>query len=253
MSKTSQILNRFPNQYRYPNNLVLSKDRLTIERQNKTVSHDDDEYDDFDEVNEHVDYGHASHIVNTSSQPRKLTLFCSINREVSEEVIQNLISMSMDNPIQPIEIWINSPGGCLQSALAIYDIFNYVPCPIHTVGIGDCSSAAALLLAAGEPGARSIFPNTRLTLHAPRFGSQGTTNDIEIALSEAREYQSIYSSLLIKHTNITEKYLKSIISGNKDFNFRADKIIDLGIADYIKQPIQSLTTNKPLGFTIGDE
>ena len=88
-----------------------------------------------------------------------------------------LASISKD----PIQMYINSPGGSVSAGLAIYDVMKYISCEIATIGMGMCASMAAVLLCAGEKGKRSALQNAEIMIHQPLGGMQGQAKDMEIA------------------------------------------------------------------------
>src|SRR5262245_45359855 len=116
---------------------------------------------------------------------RILFLGTEINDDVANLVIAQLLFLEADNPGKEIQMYINSPGGSVQSGLAIYDTMHHIASPVATTCVGMAASMGAFLLAAGARGRRSALPNARIMMHQPwSTGTKGSAADIEIAARE---------------------------------------------------------------------
>jgi ATP-dependent Clp protease protease subunit len=116
---------------------------------------------------------------------RILFLGTEINDDVANLIIAQLLFLEADAPGREIQIYINSPGGSVQSGLAIYDTMQHLTSPVATTCVGMAASMGAFLLAAGSPGRRSALPNARIMMHQPwSTGTKGSAADIEIAAKE---------------------------------------------------------------------
>ena len=107
-----------------------------------------------------------------------------INDDVANMIIAQLLFLEADNPGRDIHLYINSPGGGVSSGLAIYDTMQYLRSPVNTICMGLAASMGAFLLAAGAKGKRSALPHSRIMIHQPSGGTQGTAADIEIQAKE---------------------------------------------------------------------
>jgi len=123
-----------------------------------------------------------------------------INDDVANVVIAQLLFLQAENPERDINIYINSPGGSVYAGLAIYDTMQYLTAPITTICMGMAASMGAFLLAAGTKGKRSALPNSRIMIHQPSGGSQGTAADIEIQAREVLYARERLNELLSSHT-----------------------------------------------------
>jgi ATP-dependent Clp protease protease subunit len=123
-----------------------------------------------------------------------------INDDVANLIIAQLLFLEADNPGRDIHLYINSPGGTVSSGLAIYDTMQYLKSPVNTICMGLAASMAAFLLAAGEKGRRSALPHSRLMVHQPSGGTQGTAADIEIQAKEILYLRTQLNGLFSKHT-----------------------------------------------------
>ena len=111
-----------------------------------------------------------------------------INDAVANTVIAQMLYLESKSAKAPISLYINSPGGASQSGLAILDTMNYIKCPVSTICIGLCASAAALLLAGGQKGKRFSLPNAKIMIHQPWGAVQGQVTEIEIYYKEKYNY-----------------------------------------------------------------
>jgi len=107
-----------------------------------------------------------------------------INDSVANVIIAQLLFLQADNPEKDIYIYINSPGGSVYSGLAIYDTMKFLTAPVNTYCMGIAASMGSFLLSAGTKGKRYALPNSRIMLHQPSGGTQGTAADIEIQAKE---------------------------------------------------------------------
>jgi ATP-dependent Clp protease protease subunit len=123
-----------------------------------------------------------------------------INDDVANLVIAQLLFLQADDPERDIFLYINSPGGSVYAGLAIYDTIQYLTAPVNTMCMGMAASMGALLLAAGEKGKRSALPNSRIMIHQPSGGSQGTAADIEIQAQEILYARERLNHILSSHT-----------------------------------------------------
>lgn len=123
-----------------------------------------------------------------------------INDEVANVIIAQLLFLDADNPEKDIYLYVNSPGGYVYPGLAIYDTIQFLRAPVATICVGMAASMGAFLLAAGRKGKRSALPNSRIMIHQPSGGSQGTASDIEIQAREILYARDRINHILAQHT-----------------------------------------------------
>ncbi len=123
-----------------------------------------------------------------------------IEDDVSNIIIAQLLFLEADNPERDIYLYINSPGGIISSALAIYDTMQHIRAPVNTICMGMAASAGSFLLAAGNDGKRAALPNSRIMMHQPSGGAQGSAADIEILAKEILYARQKLNELYAKHT-----------------------------------------------------
>jgi ATP-dependent Clp protease protease subunit len=122
---------------------------------------------------------------------------------MSSLICAQLLFLESENPKKEIAMYINSPGGIVTSALAIYDTMQYIKSPVSTVCMGMAASAGSLILTAGEPGRRVALPNARIMVHQPSGGFQGKVSDIERHAEDIIKTKRRLNEIYVKHTGRT--------------------------------------------------
>jgi ATP-dependent Clp protease protease subunit len=130
---------------------------------------------------------------------RIIFLGTAIDDTVASLVIAQLLFLESEDPDKDVNIYINSPGGSVSSGLAIYDTMQYVRPDVATICIGMAASMGAVLLAGGTKGKRSALPNSRIMIHQPWGGVQGTASDISIQAEEILRTKKKLNEILAMH------------------------------------------------------
>jgi ATP-dependent Clp protease protease subunit len=164
-----------------------------------------------------------------------------INDDVANVVIAQLLFLQAENPDRDINIYINSPGGNVYSGLAIYDTMQYLTAPVATICMGMAASMGAFLLAAGTPGKRSALPNSRIMIHQPSGGSQGTASDIEIQAREVLFARERLNELLAQHTGQSIERIGEDV--DRDRYMCPAEAVDYGLIDRLIEPGTPAATN----------
>jgi ATP-dependent Clp protease protease subunit len=126
-----------------------------------------------------------------------------IDDNVANIIIAQLLFLEAEDPQKDIYLYINSPGGSVYAGLAVYDTMQYLKAPVNTMCMGLAASMGAFLLAAGAKGKRSALPNSRIMIHQPSSGAQGTAADIEIQAKEILYARERLNQLMADHTGQT--------------------------------------------------
>jgi ATP-dependent Clp protease protease subunit len=124
----------------------------------------------------------------------------AIDDNIASLVIAQLLFLESEDPDKDINLYINSPGGNVHSGLAIYDTMQYIRPDVATICIGMAASMGAILLAGGTKGKRSALPNSRIMIHQPWGGTQGTASDISIQAEEILRTKRRLNEILAQHT-----------------------------------------------------
>lgn len=142
----------------------------------------------------------AMDIYSRLLKDRIVMLGTGINDDVSNNIVAQMLFLQSDDPKADVHLYINSPGGSVTAGLAIYDTMQFITCDVATYCIGQCASMGALLLAAGAKGKRNSLPNSRIMIHQPSAGMEGSAEDIMIHASEFKKTKERLNQILLKHT-----------------------------------------------------
>ena len=164
---------------------------------------------------------------------RIIFLGTPIDDDVANIIIAQLLFLEADNSERDIYLYINSPGGVISSALAIYDTMQHIQAPVNTICMGMAASAGSFLLVAGEKEKRSALPNARIMMHQPSGGAQGTAADIEIIAKEILYARQKLNELYAKHTGQTVESIARDM--DRDTFLSAEEAKDYGIIDKVIQ------------------
>jgi ATP-dependent Clp protease protease subunit len=146
---------------------------------------------------------------------RIIFLGTPINDDVANIVIAQLLFLESDNPERDIHVYINSPGGSVSAGLAIYDTIQFLKSPVNTTCMGLAASMGAFLLAAGRAGKRNALPHSRIMIHQPSGGAQGTAADIEVQAKEILYLRAKMNELMSKHTGRPVEQIERDIERDK--------------------------------------
>lgn len=156
-----------------------------------------------------------------------------IDDSVANAIIAQLLFLESANQKEDIKMYINSPGGSVTAALAIYDTMQYVKPDIQTICIGMAASAAALLLSAGKKGKRMVLPNSEVMIHQVLGGASGQASDIDIHARHILKTRDRLNKILVKHTG--QKLGKIEKDTERDYFMSAEEAVKYGIVDKVIQ------------------
>jgi len=162
---------------------------------------------------------------------RIIFLGTPINDDVANMIIAQMLFLEADNPGRDIHLYINSPGGSVSAGLAIYDTMQFLKSPVNTICMGLAASMGAFLLAAGRPGKRSALPHSRIMIHQPSGGAQGTAADIEIQAREIIYLRAKMNELMAKHTGRPLEEIERDV--DRDRFMSADEAKTYGMIDQV--------------------
>lgn len=154
-----------------------------------------------------------------------------ITDQVANVVIAQLLYLDAESKEKDIYMYINSPGGSITAGLAVYDTMQYVSADVVTICVGQCASMATVLLSAGAPGKRFALPHSRIMLHQPWGGVEGTAQDIEIHAKEILRLRRIVNEILAFHTGQPVSKIEQ--DTQRDFFMSAEEALKYGIIDRI--------------------
>ena len=152
---------------------------------------------------------------------------------MSSLICAQLLFLESENPKKEIAIYINSPGGVVTSALAIYDTMQYIKSPVSTLCMGMAASAGSLILTAGEAGRRVALPNSRIMVHQPSGGFQGKVSDIERHAEDIIKTKKRLNEIYVKHTGQPYEVVERTL--DRDHFMSADEAKAWGLVDLVQE------------------
>ena len=153
----------------------------------------------------------------------------AVDDVVANLVIAQMLFLDLEGKNQDISLYINSPGGSVTAGLAIYDTMQFVNCDVATYCIGQAASMAAVLLGAGAKGKRYALPNSRILLHQPWGGTQGSASDISIQAEEIVRLKKRLNEILSVHTGQPLSQIEK--DTDRDFFMGSDEALKYGLVD----------------------
>ena len=154
-----------------------------------------------------------------------------VNEHTANLIVAQLLFLDNESNDKDIFLYINSPGGSVYDALAIYDTMQYVKSDIQTVGIGVQASAAAFLLSSGTKGKRTILPNSTVMIHQPSSGTRGKVTDMEIDLKESLRIKRRLNEIMARNTGQTFKKITEDME--RDYWMTAEDAKKYGVVDKV--------------------
>jgi len=162
---------------------------------------------------------------------RIIFLGTDLDEHTASIVIAQMLFLENENPKKDIKLYINSPGGSVYDALAVYDTMKHIKCDIETVGIGVQASAAAFILSSGTKGKRYLLPHATVMIHQPSAGTKGKVTDMEIDLKEGLRLKNMLNEILAKNTGKKLKTVKE--DAERDYWMSANEAKEYGLVDKV--------------------
>lgn len=173
----------------------------------------------------------AMDIYSRLLRDRIILLGSAINDDVSNSIVAQLLYLQFEDSKADIHMYINSPGGSITSGMAIYDTMQFIGCDVATYCLGQCASMGAMLLTAGTKGKRFALPNSRIMIHQPLAGMQGTAVELEIHAKEVIRTKRRMNELMLKHTGQTLDKIEQ--DTDRDNFMSAEEAKSYGLIDNI--------------------
>ena len=168
-----------------------------------------------------------------------------VDDHVASAIIAQLLFLDSEDPDRDIQLYINSPGGSVSAGLAIYDTMQYVKADVATVCVGMAASMGAVLVAGGAKGKRTALPNSRIMIHQPWGGTQGTAADISIQAQEILKMKEKLNEILAKHTGQPIENIKR--DTDRDYYLSSEEAKNYGLIDnLLVDRIHTAAVPKPI-------
>lgn len=164
-------------------------------------------------------------------EDRVIFLSGSINTDVANLVVAQLIYLESKDPTKDISLYINSPGGEVVAGLAIYDTMNYIRCDVSTICIGMAASMGAFLLSSGAKGKRYALPNSEIMIHQVLGGAQGQASDVEIHTKHLLSTKQKLNAILAENTGKSVEQVEK--DTDRDNFLSAQEAMEYGIVDQV--------------------
>lgn len=167
---------------------------------------------------------------------RIIFLGTGINAEVANVVVAQLLLLDSQSSEQPINMFINSPGGEVYAGLAIYDTMQFISAPVHTNCVGIAMSMGSVILMAGQHGHRVALPHSRIMIHAGSAGFRGSTPDLEVQAKEVLALREILEGIYARHTGQDKEKLRKDME--RDYFMDPTEAKEYGLIDQMVTPKQ---------------
>ena len=154
-----------------------------------------------------------------------------VDDDIANRICAELALLASEDSRRDISLYINSPGGSYSALTAIYDTMQYIRPDVATICMGQASSAAAVLLAAGAPGRRAVLRHAKVLLHQPSSQAQGALPDLATAAKEVARTRRDVEEILSRHTGHPVEKIRSDTDRNKTFS--AYEAVGYGLADEV--------------------
>ena len=173
----------------------------------------------------------AMDIYSRLLKDRIVFLGSQISDEVANSVVAQMLFLQSEDAKADVHLYVNSPGGSITGGLAIYDTMQFINCDVATYCVGQCASMGAVLLAAGATGKRKALPNSRIMIHQPMAGMEGSAEDIMIHAKEFTKVKERLNRILIKHTGHPLKKVEQ--DTDRDRFMTAEEALEYGLIDEV--------------------
>ena len=177
----------------------------------------------------------AMDIYSRLLKDRIVFLGSQVNDEVANSIVAQLLFLNTEDSAADVHLYINSPGGSISAGLAIYDTMQFINCDVATYCIGQCASMGAVLLTAGAAGKRFSLPNSRIMIHQPLAGMEGTAEEIMIHAKEFAKVKEKMNNIMIKHTG--HPYEKIEKDTDRDRFMSAEEAREYGLIDQVIEKV----------------
>jgi ATP-dependent Clp protease protease subunit len=167
---------------------------------------------------------------------RIIFLGSEIDEQTSNILVAQLLFLDSQDSTKDISIYINSPGGSVYDAFAIYDTMKYIKSDVQTIVVGMAASAAAFLLSSGTKGKRFALPNSKIMIHQPSSGTRGKVTDMEIVLEESLKLKKQLEQIIADNTG--QKVTKVHQDMERDYYMSASEAKDYGLVDNVIKSIK---------------
>ena len=174
---------------------------------------------------------------------RIVFLGSEVRDENANAICAQMLLLNAEDPDKDIYLYINSPGGSVDSGMAIFDTMQWISNDVATVALGLAASMGQFLLSAGQKGKRYALPHSRIMMHQPSGGLGGTASDIKIQAEQSLHIKKTMSGLIAQHTGHTVEQIEA--DSDRDRWFTADEALAYGFIDHVFERASQIITDSP--------
>ena len=174
---------------------------------------------------------------------RIIFLGSEVRDENANAICAQMLLLNAEDPHKDIYLYINSPGGSVDSGMAIYDTMQWISNDVATVAMGLAASMGQFLLSAGAKGKRFALPHSRIMMHQPSGGLGGTASDIRIQAEQSLHIKKTMSGLIAEHTGQTVEQIEA--DSDRDRWFTAEQALAYGFIDHVYERASQIKTASP--------
>lgn len=174
---------------------------------------------------------------------RIIFLGSEVKDENANAICAQMLLLNAEDPDKDIYLYINSPGGSVDSGMAIFDTMQWISNDVATVAMGLAASMGQFLLSAGTPGKRFALPHSRIMMHQPSGGLGGTASDIRIQAEQSLHIKKTMAGLIAKHTGQTLEQIEA--DSDRDRWFTAEQALEYGFIDHVFERASQIKSEAP--------
>lgn len=156
-----------------------------------------------------------------------------VNEHSASLIVAQMLFLESEGPGDPINFYINSPGGSVTAGMGIYDTMQFIKSPVYTYIFGQAASMGSLLAQAGEPGHRYMMPHARHMIHQPSGGARGMVSDIEITYKEIQRLKEELTRIYVQHNSAGKTFEQLTNDMDRDTWMTAPQALEYGLIDKI--------------------
>ena len=188
-------------------------------------------------------FGLTDNVYSSLLANRIIFLGSEVKDENANAICAQMLLLNAEDPHKDIYLYINSPGGSVDSGMAIFDTMQWISNDVATVAMGLAASMGQFLLSAGTPGKRFALPHSRIMMHQPSGGLGGTASDIRIQAEQSLHIKRTMADLIAKHTGQTVEQIEA--DSDRDRWFTAEQALEYGFIDHVYERASQIATEAP--------
>lgn len=190
-----------------------------------------------------ANFGMTDNVYQSLLANRIIFLGSEVRDENANAICAQMLLLNAEDPQKDIWLYINSPGGSVDSGMAIFDTMQWISNDVATVAMGLAASMGQFLLSAGTPGKRFALPHSRIMMHQPSGGLGGTASDIRIQAEQSLHIKNVMAGLIAEHTGQTLEQINA--DSDRDRWFTAEQALEYGFIDQVYERAAQVRAESP--------